>query len=550
MDSLRISKFSALLAISILVAACGGGGGSSGSGSGDGGGDGGGGGGDPTDGSTGGTGDQLEIFEASSSGLMAVHPTTPDSPMVLDANADFTNVNSIPVLGAAWNNGQTDNGHIQTLVYQNSDNHIMKISTDASGGVTPTPQRVSDNLSEICRFNIGQDFADVSNVRVALQHCADDDWWWTILSRDENGKIVDFPGEPLVDLIATSDGSHDGWLALDQGKIRRMDDQGVTADVIGTPSGISEATHLESIQSGKVMLNIDGNLYVYSPGSGLNDLGHSFTYDTCITGPATCPVLHVVDDSELFFIDNDRLYRTDLTNDRVIELDAAVAPSAFAVGGRRLTVGTNRVVWSYETDPDGTAFSGDEETIIRTVNKDTGSAGTLDTVPQLDVAASAPNQPFLDRTGDWFFYTWSNGVGTQPTAVAARMDQSDSESYAGAAWVGVSTNLISFANLNQSLQAVYLADGLSDSTQRANKNLKSVTPASPGTPTSLGTIPSDSQGFLMMGGFGLNRLAFLTADDGGTGQQQDVMFLAGDTAGSLQRVTNTTSEDENPGPFF
>lgn len=556
MEHNRINGLSLYLAAALLATACGGGGGSGGGGNNN----------DP-DNDPGGTGPgsssaRLQIIEASSSGLLAHNPASPGGTTVLDADADFSNVNTIPVLGATWNNGQTDDGYVEEVVYQNASNHLMRVSTDGSGGVTPSPQRVSDNIYAACRLDIGQDFADIGNSRIAFQRCDNDEWWWTILRRDETGKIVEFPGTPIVDLIDPADGSHDGWLVLDQGSIRYMDDQGTSASVIGTPSSITEATHLESIQDGHVLLNIDGELWTYRPGSGLTDLGHAFTFgsgavSTCAIGPSTCPALHVVDDSELFFIDedstegNDRLYRTDLAQDRVIELDANPQPPQFTLGGRRLAVGTDRVVWSYEADPTPNEVdSGDEETVLRTLNKDTGSGSDLDRVPQLDLVVSAPNQPFLDRTGDWFFYTWSNGMDTQPTAVAARMDKSSTETYAGAAWQGVSTNLISFADLDNSLKRIYLVDGLSSTNNFADKNLKSISPASPGVPTTLGTTPSDTQGFSLMGGFGLDRLAFLTADDGGSGSQQDVLYLNADTAGSLQRVTNTTNEDENPSSFF
>ncbi len=557
MDS-RMTRNSTLLA-ALLLAACGGGGG--------------GGGGSPdnnttnpgTDPGGGVAGTRLQIIEASDSGLLAHNPGSPGTVITLDANADFTNVNSIPVLGATWNNGQTDDGYVEEVVYQNTSNHFMRVSTDGSGGVTPTPLRVSDNTYAACALDIGQDFADIGNSRIAFQRCDNNEWWWTILSRGASGKIVPFPGEPIVDLIDTTDGGHYGWLTLDQGKIRYMDDQGAgPADVPGTPTGISAVQHLESIRSGDVMLNIDGALWVYNPNDGLTNLNHAFTYgdggqvSLCATGPSTCPALYVVDDSELFFIDedattgNDKLYRSDLAQDRVIELDAASKPAQFSLGGRRLAVGTDRVVWSYTTDPTANdPLNGDEETVIRTVDKQTGSASDLDRVPQLELVVSAPNQPFLDRTGDWFFYTWSNGSNTQPTAVAARMDKSNSETYTGAVWQGVSTNLISFAGLDNSLKRIYLIDGLtSTSGGFASKNLKSLSPASPGTTTTLGTIPANIKTFSLFGGFGLNRLAHLGDDDGGSGTQQDLMYFNADTPGSLQRITNTTSEDETPGAFF
>lgn len=555
MESHRISKLGALLAAGVLATACGGGGGSGGGGSNDDGTDG----TDPADSTS-----RLQFIEASSSGLLGHLPASPGNTTTIDADASFSNVNSIPVLGATWNNGQTDNGYIQEVVYQDSNGYIMRVSTDASNGIMPSPQRVSYNSATASEFNIGQDFADVNNARVAFRNDSTGEWWWTKLGWDESIKSKPFPGIPLVDLIDPGDGSHDGWLALDAGEIKYRDpDPAVTATTVpGSPSGINAAAHLESIQTGEVLLNIDGQLWTYRPGSRLTNLGHTFTYgsgqsETCATSPSTCPVLHVVDDSELFFIDddstegNDRLYRTDLANDTVKELDQNPSPDSSGFGGRRLAVSSNRVIWSYQEDPTpGQPLSGDEETIIRTLDKDTGNGMDLDQVTQLSTSASAQNQSFLDRTGDWFFYTKTDTLGGAPTAVAARVDGSTSYLTPNATWRGVSTNLISFANLNRSLKRVYRIDNITTAGDFANKNIKSVSASSPGTALNLDTIPADAQGFILTGGFGIQRLAFIDADDGAGGQQQDVLYLDGNTEGSLQRVTDTTGEDENPGPFF
>lgn len=543
-----IRKPGALAVAALVLAACGGGGG---------------GGGSSTDGSvgtgggTGVTGDHLEVFEDPSSGLMGIHPAAPGNIITLDADADFSNVNSIPVLGATWNNGQTEDGYIRELVYQDTNGYIQRISTDASGGATPTPQRVSavdSSDPDVCAFNIGQDFANVDNASVALQFCGTNEWWFTGLDWGASTKPVEFPGTPLVDLVDPGNGGHDGWLALDNGSIKHLAPDGIAVfTVSGTPTGITSATHLESIQTGEVLLNIDGDLWSYTPTHGLTDLGHAFTYgsettDSCAGGPSTCPALHVVDDSELFFIDNDRLYRTDLANDQVVELDRNSNPPQYGFSGRRLAVGTDRVVWTYEEDP--TPSSGDEETVIRSVTKDTGNGMDLDRVPLLPPNISAPNQPFMDRTGDWFFYTWYTEVDTPPTAVAVKMDNSAKESHAGAVWIGVSTNLISFAPLSSSLEYVYMVDGMFDTMSFQNKNLKAVSASSPGTTRNLGILPGDTNRFLASGGFNQNRLGFLFAGNGSNPPQQDVIFMAGNAAGSLQRITNTSGTDEMPAPFF
>jgi hypothetical protein len=552
----RMKQNSVLLA-AVFMAACGGGGGGGGSSSNNNDDN------DTSDPGGGVTGTQLEIFESPTSGLQAIHPDSPGSILTLDADAEFSNVNSIPVLGATWNNGQTDNGYIRELVYQDASDRIMRVSTDGSSGTTPTPQRVSSiddsssqTVFDICKFNIGQDFVNVDNATVAMKFCnnSTDPWWVAKLSWGNSKKPEKFPGTPLVDLVDPADGSHDGWLGLENGEIKHLAPDALTVTTVtGSPTGISSATHLESIQTGQVMLNIDGNLWVYEPGTGLTDTAYDFNYTTACVGTSPCPILHVVDDSELFFIDNNRLFRTDLANDQVTELDHNSSAATIAIGGRRLAVGTDRVVWSYTTDPNGIPSSGDEKTIIESLAKDGTNGLELHKGGPLSTGFSAQNQPFFDRTGEWFFYTLADDLASgAPTAVAVKLDNSASESRSGAAWVGASTNLISFANLSQSQQYAYLAEGLTDTSNLASKNIYSVPAASPGTRTQLGTTPADTQtsGFTVIGGFDANRLVLLSADDGGSGSQQDIMFLAGDTGGSLQRVTDTPGEDETPAPFF
>lgn len=524
---------------SLMLAACGGGGGGSSS--------------DPDDNNDGGggTAPQTLQFIESPSGLLSHNPASPGSTTVIDADADFTNVNSIPVLGATWNNGQTDAAYVERVVYQDSNGNLQQVSTDGSGGVTPTPQQISENTAAACQFNVAMDIADSTNSRVAYKRCDTGEWWYTWIDAAPTDKPVPFDGTPLVDLVAMSDGSHDGWLTLESGEIKRIAPGGALETIPGSPTGISAALHLESIQNASVLLNIDGDLWEYNPASGLTDLTYSFVNNTCFTGPATCPKLYVVDASEFYFIDNDKLFGTDLAADQVNELDQAVDVPSLALGGQRLAVNPNRVVWSYMTDPTpGDPFNGDEETVLRSIDKSTGTGSELRRVPYLAAGPSAQNQPFFDRTGDWFFYTWTDTIGGAPNAVAERMDGSDRQEYTDAAWQGGSINLVSFTNLNASVNHVFLVDGVTVAGDYANKNLKSVTGSAPGTTTNLGTTLSDTQGLLLIGGFGSDRLAGVTAGDGAGGTQQDILYLDAETAGSLQRITNTNNEDETPSPFF
>ncbi len=83
--------------------------------------------------------------------------------------------------------------------------------------------------------------------------------------------------------------------------------------------------------------------------------------------------------------------------------------------------------------------------------------------------------------------------------------------------------------------------------------LESVDGDNPGTPTDLGTVPSDVASLQLFAGLTSARLGVAASTNTGsssTSSQTDIFFVQGGKAGSLARVTNTTAKDETPVSFF
>lgn len=72
----------------------------------------------------------------------------------------------------------------------------------------------------------------------------------------------------------------------------------------------------------------------------------------------------------------------------------------------------------------------------------------------------------------------------------------------------------------------------------------------PAAPAELGTLPTDVDVLMPGLGYGPARLTCGTSPDGSSGTEQDVFFLDGSSAQSLQRLTDTDGKDEAPVLLF
>lgn len=494
----------------------------------------------------------LEFYQGS---LFAVPPSSPGSDFLVDENAasatdedNDQDAGPFPVVGGTCHDGQFRSAHVKSVAYARDDGTLFRVFTDPDS--TPTPTRVSSesNASPVCDVRVGQDFSDHENSRIvyglAGPDCSDPtDWNIVQLGDDATTAPRDFPGRPVFALNDLSDGSHSGWLIVEGGELKRLDaNNDVQADGLATVNNF--ASTLGQLGNGLVFLNIDGNLHAFDRNQNvLTDLNFAFT-NQFPTGAGS-------DGNELYFVDDQRLLRTEIASNAIITLDDP-ADSASSLTLPLLQIGADRAVWKYiRQDPE----TGEFFDVLRTVDKTatgTGSAQDLDTVNLQDGQFTVPTSGLIANTPDWVFYTELDNNTNQPTAIAKRMDDSATETFTNALWLG--GGLASdFAVGSKPVSRVYRLDGLTDITSNwGGLAVKSVAPEDPGaTPIDLGPLPADIQQGGFLPGFEPDRLAFVLSDDGtGNDSDFDVVYFDETAAGSLLRLTDTNGLDEIPVALF
>jgi len=550
------------------VAGCGGGGGGGGGGSSSGG-SGLSGGGSASGGGNTGNPVTLEYYygTGAADGLYAVDPAAPTAaPMTVAPDVAYSTTSGaslapVPVLGGTLDTSTSphsiDGESIKRVVFADSTGKFWQVTTDPSVTMPPTPQRVSNAQpsATICSIRVGQDLNNVDNARIlyaldAGSGCSGTvNWKVTTVGASSTTAPKDFPGSPIVGLVDPSDGSHTGWLTLNGGAIELYAPDGTTTSLM---AGVTKADYFEGMLDGRVFLNVDGKIYVYDQSTdSLDRVGSSFTFgSSTFTSPNKRPEAAVTDGKNLYFVDEHVLYKADPAAKSVTILKAPsdAAPMTL-MGGERLTVTPNHVVWAYgrdttPTDPNPLA----DDAQIQSISK---SGGTTDILATSVKLVPTPNQGVFDRSGGWFFCTTTSGGNV--TARAYKADGTDSRSYAQSEWIGDSLNLGQYGTLGNSIQIAYMLSGLTSPTQ-TNLGGVSVQSVSGSTPTNsplmLGTLPSGVQAVLAAGGYGDSRLLYATVDNGSGGSQQDVFFVDGTQASSLDRQTSSSGADEFPVVFF
>lgn len=495
--------------------------------------------------------------------LYAVDPASPSAaPMVVATNvasssASGASLAPVPILGGTLDTSATpytiDGESIKRVVYADSTGKFWQVTTNPSGTMPPTPQRMSSAQpgAAICSIRVGQDLNNVDKARVLYaldmgSGCNGAlDWKITTVGASSTTAPDNFPGSPIVGLVNPSDGSHAGWLTLASGAIELYAPDGTTTPL---KSGVTKADYFEGMLDGRVFLNVDGMIYLYDQSNKrLDRVGSSFTFgSSAFTGSDKKPEAAVTDGEALYFVDEHALYKADPVGKSVTKLEApADAAPMTLLGGERLTVTPNYVVWAYGRDTNSDGFA--DEALIRSYSKAGHVFNTLDTVTPV----MNSNQGVFRRSGGWFFCTIKSGGNA--TAMAYKADGTATRTYPQSKWIGDSLNLAQYGSLGNSIQIAYMISGLTSANQTAlgGVSVQSVSGASPGTsPRNLGTLPNGVQAVLASGGYGDSRLLAATVDDGSGGSQQDVFFVDGSQDGSLDRQTDTSGVNEFPVLLF
>ena len=490
--------------------------------------------------------------------LYALSPSQPTSPQQVDGNS--VNV-AAPVNGGTISSGSATDEYVARVVYARTDGTVWRVSTDLAVS-PPSPTQVTGAFGTVCTFHIGQDFDNPDNARILVglkgsSACSNGVGSWKIVRLGASpGESGSFPGTPLVGIMDPTDGHHKGWLTVDGGSIKRITESlGVVTphSVNGTPTGIANAEYLETLANGNVMLNLDGDLYEYEQSTDRISRFGSYTFavenymGSQVEGKK--PENYVADGTELYFVDDHTLYRTNHSGNTVVTLDnpsdAVEDYGGAFTGAPRLLVTDKRVVWTYPVDDDSNSFA--DHVVIRNVDKSAGGGVMIDKVKRLS-GLSGSNQGTMDRSGGWFFYT-KKPTSTTYTSIAYNADTGSSHTYSDAQWVGDTLELGSFNDLGVSVRYAFLVSQYAEMVAGTGSgNLQSFSVASPANLTDLGSVAGKT--LLMSGGFGPGRLGTLAVDDGSGGSSMDVVYVEADNAGSLKRVTSSTTPNEIPVVFF
>ena len=537
-----------LVALVLSTAACGssGGGGATTGSTGGGGGTGG----------TAGTSARLEFFQASLDAIDPADPTT-----VISVDPDATEVEgpfpgALPSVAGTFANNTISDLRVEWIFYARNDGTFQRVSTEAGNGA-PTPIRVSseDMALPVCETAFGVDLADAANARVAYAQGGSDcllplTWQLVTLSDDELTDPRDFPGTPLEALYDPNTGAHAGWLSLDGGSLHRLapDLSTQTPDIL---VGVQSIDVLSSTGNPFIFLEADQGLYAFNPATNaLVDFQFDFA------GQCPCLISFATGQDFAFFENDGELFRADPVAGNVVSIDAPSDAISILFGGFSfVTVGSDRVAWSYVADADGSLQTpGDQSTVIRSVQKDGSNPIALDSFPSSVGAGSLFSGITQPTSGDWIFYQTFQGANSlvDPRAVAVRFDDSERREFPGGVWSGTTISTSFATNQLGATERLLRLDGVTDLSDPSNDSL-SLSSVNALDPTSaevaLGDLPRGTRSVFSFPGFGPARLGSILFQNG-FDIQFDILFWDEEVPGSLRQVTTTNGVNEFTIPLF
>lgn len=544
----RLFRFGSVVCLGLGLAACGGGGGSGGESTGTG----------PGGGNPGPA--RLEFFAGSLlASLLAVPPSQPSAFQVVDPDANIA-PGSFPVISGDFSGATFSNVHIDAYVYSRVDGTLWRASTDPNP-FPPAPVRISteEDLERICRRSVSPITNTPEAVPIVYALAPEGDTscaaafpvpggtpggtpgapasliWKFVLLGDAAGIAPrPFPtpdlGTGIVNL-SDSNLNHAGWLIIQNGDLVRLDAEANVAATIAASINTFSPFPGQLRGNGVVLLNINGGLFAFDPAdNSLSDL--AFSLGTSLFAST--------DGQEAYFVVNNSLYRTTGGGAGVVEIDRVTDPFGPPQGP---LVGAERVVWR-----------GDD--IIRSADKDATGLGTGKTIVA-DSPIRFKNLIPL-ASARWIFYNQGDSATLDiDTAVATRMDGSDTVEFANSRWIfDFDGNLgVSFASAGNGfglIDRIYRIDNFTggDADSTLNKPLLSVLAEDPGNPDTtimVGTLPGRFPQILP--GFGPGRLMALEIDKpnptpDGDEDDFEIFYFEDDQPQSLTRVT-TDREDQD-----
>lgn len=479
------------------------------------------------------------------SGLYALPPSQPTAVDAIDSDAAFGMLFApgfaprMVIAAASVTETAVSGLHVESVVYPRADGTLWRVATEL-GGATPEPVQVSsaNQLQRACfRSNALQMgsltaqsvYADsnaapvVYALRPASTTCDDAAdagslTWHFVLAGDSattdpRAFPVPFSADvrPRILNLFDAERDHAGWLIRQDNGLTRVAADGTVVQTNITAITDSFLPVIPQLSSGILLLGVDDRLVAFNP------VDNTVTELTTDDGLSIENPQAATDGVVAYVLAPDGLYRTIDGGRELVKVDGG-DPDLNAGP----FVGKDAVVWVRDTDVVA-------ET-LRSVAKsatDVGTGKDIGTYPEEDFPIDAIN------SSQWLYYTQSEDTGgsTLLSAVAMRLDGSESKVFANARWAGYTLASQRVLGDGGSISHVYRAKGVTGPDD-AGETLLSV-PA--GDPTNLaaainlGVIPD---GFnVTFPGFGPGRLA--SSEIAG---EVGIWYFNDSKAGSLQEV--------------
>ncbi|WP_111657688.1 hypothetical protein [Isoalcanivorax indicus] len=510
-----------------------------------------------------------------SEGLYAVDPQNPASPLLVDAglaegltgpNFDYERL-VFPIHEATITvDGGIADFRVVQVFYGDGMNHFpplseslgyQRVSTD-TGVPMPSPVSVSSAPGGI-PFQQGAFFQfDLNDAlgTLILYRRLDD---WLQISVGDGGQVapleMDADHEPVATVLDAGAAAGGGYLVVDTGNNNRLLRLDVALDVVGAVNAggavLEEVTSVQPLGSPLadgsqyLVIGIDeeqATLWRYQPGGAgagtvepvLSASGEPYGFPVAVFGQidpvrgsaALPPAEHIAThDGVLFFklgeflLFNETfdLVRVEGTSWSLVEeVNDTQGPFLVATeNGIALATPTEIIAWNID-----------------------GSGRRVLDADDRSIFGQEIENDFFAIGGGWLFYNRSQGFPEIRVAAAVRLDGSESLNLHDARWVGASTDGTAAAVDQLSLLSASEVFLLRD-----NGELAALSSADPRAgAVTLGNLPEGSVGARLFGlAPGPYRLVQSRRDGGSDPDEFDVLYVDTRTAGSLVRLTPTSS---------
>ncbi len=492
-----------------------------------------------------------------SNSLNAVNPANPTAPALIEPTANlvqtfggFSATAEIVRFGTIDTSTRViTNEHSYAVIYPSTDGRIYKVSALISGSLTPVQVSNESQADQICTNVIGGTavHTDLANAENSVYlyvlpgtdaNCGTNDDVWKMVRLGMGAAEAPVLAKKVIeDIHDTTTAALSGWLVHDAGELQRCDVNFTGCTTVTTVANSADWRVQTTFD--EILLDIDGEFHIYSESANtLSPSRFSVPAGTIVWVPDS-------DGTTVYFANGNILYQMPADG----SADATVLRTESNDIQRVLTT-NNSVV--YQVVDMGLGIE------IKSIPKTGG------TPVSLAAAGTGEDLLLLYVKDDKVFYnkrilTVTPTFSIQPV-LAAVINENGAGlvEHADASWSGgifkTTYDFDSAFRISELLEKTFLIEGYDiagTSGGLAGATIKEVNAVTAVIGVTIGTLPTtDNITSFQCNGFGPDTLCSSLITISPTPPlpalpfQNDVFFINADTANSLMRVTNTSSENE------